>query len=248
MSGLWVQLRRELSAYFVSPLAYVVMVFFLAMTGYSFALVMEFFNRGPLDVSAGPAFFRTGLFWFPLLFSVPVLTMRLFAEEKRQGTIETLMTAPISDLSVVLSKFLAALVFYLLLWLPALCYVFVLRWVADDKTPLEWGTTLGSFGGVILIGSFYLSIGVFASSLTRNQIIAAVVAFALIIVAFFSGFRAFLQGSGWQQKVVEYISAFQHMDEWTRGIMDTRRIVFYLSLTAFMLFLTHKVVESRKWK
>jgi ABC-2 type transport system permease protein len=253
MSGIWTLFRRELSAYFVSPVAYIVLLFFLVVTGASFSLLVDFFNKastmsGGTEVSVIQAFFQTVFFWFALILIIPIITMRLFAEEKRQGTIETLMTAPVTDIAVVLSKYLASFVFYLILWLPTLCYVFIIRGISKDTTPFEWGTVLGSFAGVVLIGAFYLSIGLFASSLTRNQIIAAVVGFAVIAVLFFCGFLSFLEASGWQQKIIEYISSIEHMREFSRGTVDTRRIVFYLSLTVFMLFLTQRVIESRKWK
>jgi ABC-2 type transport system permease protein len=248
MNGLWTSLRRELSAYFVSPVAYIVMLFFLLVTGVSFTLLADFFNRGAQEVSLSQAFYSTVFFWFALILIIPIITMRLLAEEKRQGTIETLMTAPVSDMAVVLAKYLAALVFYLILWLPTVGYVFIVRLVSKDTSAIEWGTVAGSLVGILLIGAFYLSIGLFASSLTRNQIIAAVIGFSVIAVAFFSGFLSFLEASGWKQKVIEYISSIEHMREFSRGTVDTRRIVLYLSLTVFMLFLTQKIVESRKWK
>jgi ABC-2 type transport system permease protein len=250
MSGIWTLLRRELSAYFVSPIAYVVLMLFLVITGVYFSILVAVFNnaKGPTEVSVTEVFFQTSLFWYALILIIPILTMRLLADEKRQGTIETLMTAPVSDTAVVLAKYFAALVFYIILWLPTAGYVFLLRWVSKDTTPFELGPVLGAFTGVLLIGSLYLSIGLFASSLTRNQIIAAVIAFALISVAFFLGFLSFLDSSGWQQKIVEYTSSIEHMREFARGMVDSRRIVLYVSLTVFMLFVTQKVVESRKWK
>lgn len=248
MSGIWTLFRRELSAYFVSPVAYIVLLFFLTVTGFSFSLLLSFFDQGPTEISVIQAFFQTVFFWFALILIIPIITMRLIAEEKRQGTIETLMTAPVSDTAVVLSKYLAAFVLYLILWLPTLCYVFILRWVSKDTAPFEWGTVFGSFVGVVLVGAFYLAIGLLASSLTRNQIIAAVIAFALIAVAFFTGFLSFLDATGWKQKVVEYISSIEHMREFSRGLVDTRRVVLYLSMTVFVLFVTQKIVESRKWK
>lgn len=250
MSGIWTLLRRELSAYFVSPIAYVVMMLFLVITGVYFSILVAFFNnsKGPTEVSVIEVFFQTSLFWYALILIIPILTMRLLADEKRQGTIETLMTAPVSDTAVVLAKYFASLAFYVILWLPTALFVFLLRWVSRDTTPFELGPVLGGFTGVLLVGAFYLSIGIFASSLTRNQIIAAVVSFALISVAFFLGFLSFLESSGWQQKIVEYTSSLEHMREFARGMVDTRRIVLYVSLTVFMLFVTQKVVESRKWK
>lgn len=248
MSGLGTQFRREMASYFVSPIAYIVWMFFLLVTGVSFSLLLSFFSQGPAEVSVEQVFYQSVFFWFALILIVPIITMKLVAEEKRQGTIETLMTAPVTDTAVVLSKYLAALAFYLVLWLPSFGYVFLLRWVARDTSAFEVGNMLGSVAGVVLIGAFYLSIGLFASALTRNQIIAAVSSFGMISIIFFLGFLSFLEATGWQQKVVEYISSIEHMRELSRGMLDTRRVLLYLSLTVFMLFVTQKVVESRKWK
>lgn len=243
-------LRRELGHFFHSPLAYVVLCFFLLLTGYNFHAGVAAINRGPSTVTVVEAFFNTVFFWFPFVLLFPLLTMRLFSEEYKMGTIETLMTAPVRDWEVVFSKYLAALVFFVVLWLPSLAYFFIFQWITKVQAAEAAGSYLGGYAMLFLIGMFYLSIGCFASALTKNQIVAGFAAFSLITLMFFLGLISmfFLSVSPALRDLTAYFSAIEHMMDYSRGLFDTRPLVFYTSMTAFMLFLTYLVFQARRWK
>lgn len=239
--------RKELSAYFLSPIAYVVIIFFLMVMGFSFWLLTNILVQEAGDATVMKELFGSIFFWIATLIVVPVITMRLFAEEKRMGTIESLMTAPVSDVSVVLAKYAGALSFFVALWLPTIAYVFILRRFSSETTPIDYGPILGGYAGAFLVGAFYLSVGLFASSMTRNQIVAAIVCFALITLAFFAGFIPYITRVDAVREVGSYLSSVAHMLDFSRGAFDTRPVGFYLSGSFLMLFLTVKIIEARKW-
>lgn len=243
-------LMREIRAYFVSPVAWVVLFFFLLLTGFNFYAAVAALNRSPSEVTVVEAFFNTVFFWFGFVLIFPLLTMRLFAEEFKMGTIEPLMTAPVSDTQVVLSKYGGALFFYIVLWLPSMLYFVVFGWVTRLQAADAAGAYLGAYAMLLLIGMFYLAIGCLASALTRNQIIAAVISFCSITLLFFMGLLTLfiLSVSPVLRELTVYFSAIEHMMEYSRGIFDTRPVVLYLSLTAFTLFLTFHVFQSRRWR
>jgi ABC-2 type transport system permease protein len=243
-------LIREIKCFFYSPIAYVVLFFFLLLTGFNFYAAVSLLNRGPTEVTVVEAFFNTVLFWFGYVLIFPLITMRLFAEEFKMGTIETLMTAPIHDWQVVLSKFCGALVFYIVLWIPSFAYFQLFEWITKAHAAHASGAYLGSYLLMLLMGMFYLSIGCLASVLTRNQIIAAVMSFAAITLMFFSGLLSFivLNMTPGFRDFVGYFSAIEHMGEFSKGIIDSRPIIYYLTMTALMLVLTHQIFQSRKWR
>ena len=243
-------LIREVTHYFHQPLAYIVLFFFLLLTAANFHAGLVALNREPGQTSVIEAFFNTVLFWFPFVLSFPLLTMRLFSEEYKLGTIETLMTAPVRDGEVVLAKFLGSLVFYIVLWAPSLLYFLVFRWVSGQNAADSIGAYLGAYSMLILVGMFYLSIGCLASALTKNQIVAATITFALICLLFFLGLLSFifLKASSTLRELTYYFSTIEHMGEFSRGLFDTRPVVFYLSMTFFTLFLTFHVFQYRRWK
>ena len=248
MRAFFILWRKELGSYFSSPIAYVTSVFFLAVMGFSFWLLVDFLVEQPGSPGAMQALFDSFFFWVALLVVVPVITMRSFAEEKRSGTIEVLMTAPVTDPAVVLAKFAGALGFFAAMWTPTALYALLLQRLAPLPVSLDAGPLLGGYLGALLIGAFYISIGVFASSLTSNQIIAAIVAFAAFGLFFFAGLLTFSVRDPALREVAAYFSALSHMSEFARGAVDSRPVVLYLTGTAFMLFATVRVVESRKWK
>jgi len=240
--------KKELAAYFLSPLAYVVMIFFLVVFGFSFWILVNVLVEGPAGTSVMRELFGSLFFWITLLVAAPVLTMRLFTEEKTSGTLETLMTAPVTDAEVVLAKYFGALGFYLVLWLPTAGYAVVLRAFSPLSAPVDLGPMMSGYLGAGLVGAFYLSVGVFCSSVSTNQIMAAITCFAGIGVAFFAGFFAYLARQEATRDAFVYVSSVAHMLDFARGIVDTRPLVLYVTLTAFMLFATVKVIESRRWK
>jgi len=193
-------------------------------------------------------FFQTFYFWLIVLFAPVVITMRLFALEKFSGTFETLMTAPVKEIQVVMAKFCAAVIFYMIMWLPVLPCLFILRQFTHSG--LDAGTISGIFIGIFLVGCLYLSLGCFASSLTRSQMAAAMIALVPGIGLFFLGFlaKAIPAASQWQSQVIAYFSMFDQMEDFSRGVVDSRAVVLYLSATFLFLFLTLRAVESRRWK
>src|SRR5260370_33756599 len=176
--------------------------------------------------------------------------MRLFAEEFKLGTIEPLMTAPVRDLHVLLSKFFGAVVFYLILWIPPAFYFVIFQYVARQPAAHSAGAYSGSYLMLLLLGMFYLSIGCLASVLTKNQIIAAIISFCAITLLFFLGLVQFilLDVRSSTRDLLAYFSPIEHMGTFSRGVIDTRPIVLYLSMTVVMLTLTHQAFQSRKWR
>lgn len=247
MSGFLAVFLRELRAYFFSPMAYVVLSFFLLVNGYVFSLILSFLNdpraggsTTPLKLFFGDTFF----FWLVLLFITPVLTMRLISEERKTGTIESLMTAPVSETVVVVAKYLAAFGFYLFLWLPTIVYVAIVARNSD----VDWGPIASGYIGVLGIGAVFMAVGIFGSSFTKNQLVAAVVTFAMLIFFFAVAFIDGLISDEGLKGVLGYLNLLDHMDEFGKGIVDTRRLVYYLTTVVLFLFLTSRALQAKKWR
>jgi len=240
-------LRRELNAYFASVLGYVVLMFFLIVMGATFAVIVNYLNRGPTQMTAMRIMFS--MFWLPSLVVIPMITMRLLAEEKRAGTLEMLMTAPVTDFEVVFAKFLGAVVLYTLMWALTGLYVLILRHFSGGTTALDLGPIVCGYIGVLVIGQFLIALGVLTSSLTKNQVAAALMSFALVfILLIVVNWLGFVFQGGPINKIVKALSAFDHMEDFSRGILDVRPIVLYLSGTVAALFIATRAVESRKWR
>ncbi len=242
--------RRELLAFFQGPNGFIIIAAVMFLIGLGFIVVLSGLNGEATPMPVTQVFYGTYFFWVILLLIAPMITMRSFAMERASGTYETLMTAPIGDWQVVLSKFTGALIFYMILWLPLLACSIVVRLYAGESAVLGLGTMLTSALGILMVGSLYMSIGCFASALTRNQAVAAVSGFALGAALFFTGFFSYFAGdrTDWLSQLARHISLANHMESFTRGVIDLGSIVFFLSLTGLFLYLTHKVVESRRWK
>ncbi len=250
MRKLLVLLEREMKSYFYSPIAYIVLCFFMALAGFNAYFVLNALLRQPTEVSLVEAFFYNVLFWFVFLPVIPFITMRLYSEEFKSGTIETLMTAPVEDWQVVLSKFAGALLFYLVLWLPTAFLFIIYEAVTKQPAAPAPGLYFGVYLLLFLMGTFYLSLGCLASVVTRNQIIAAIVTFVLVMAVFFSGLLGYIlpnltQGT---RDLVEYFSSFDHMHDYARGLISTKPIVFYVSMTVFLQVVTYHIFQFRKWK
>jgi ABC-2 type transport system permease protein len=250
MRKFYTLLTREIRSYFYSPIAYIVLVFFLLLSGVDFYLQISFMNQRPMQVSVEEMFFNSGLFWFAFVLIFPLITMRLFAEEFKMGTIEPLMTAPVRDSQVVLAKFFGAVFFYLVLWVPTAIYFFLFEKISHQAAANSTGAYWGAYFMLLLIGFFYISIGCLASVVTKNQIIAAVISFCAVTLLFFLGLVqvVMLDLTSTTRDLLGYFSAIEHMGTFSRGIIDTRPIVFYLSMTILMLTLTHYAFQSRKWR
>ena len=240
---------RELGTYFKSWTGYVVIAAVLWMLGLSFLNLIYGLNNAATDRPATELFFSTLYFWLVLLLVAPLMTMRSFAQEKFTGTFEALMTTPVGDLQVVLAKFSGALLFHIIAWLPPMAYLFILRALSSDPYVLESGALIGTYLGIVLLGAMFLSIGCFTSSVTRSQVIAAVGSFALSVLLFFLSFLSLVvPGGGWRGQAMSYLGLVEHMEDFASGVLDTRPVILYLSVTALFLCLTFKVVESRRWK
>ena len=250
MRKFYALLTREVTSYFYSPIAYIVLIFFLLVSGVDFYFQVSFMNQRPVQYTIQEAFFNSVFFWFAFVLIFPLITMRLFAEEFKLGTIEPLMTAPVRDWQVVLAKFFGALVFYLVLWIPTVLYFAIFQKITGQSAGNSTGSYLGSYLMLLLIGMFYLSIGCFASVLTKNQIIAAVISFCAITLLFFLGLVQFilLEVSSTTRELLGYFSAIEHMGTFSRGIIDSRPIVLYVSMTIVMLGLTYQAFQTRKWR
>jgi ABC-2 type transport system permease protein len=243
VNGVLATYRRELRAFFFSPLAYVMLFFFLVVTGVIFVYIVGQLNN-PASPGGPPLKFFFSATWLMLLLLGPLLTMRLVSEELRSGSIEVLMTAPVTEGQVIAGKFMAAFTFYAFLWAPTLGYAIMIA--LYEK--VDWGPVAAGYLGVLLIGALFLAIGIFASAMTRSQLLAAMMTAALLFVLFLLGVFEELVNNDLMKRALGYVSIFNHIDELASGIVDTRRLVFYLSGTLFFLFLASRALEDKKWR
>jgi len=245
MSGFSAVFRREMLSLWVTPLAWVLLsVFLLLQGGIFYSIVVHFASFAELSVDQGPleAYFgQSSVFLLmTLLLMCPALSMRLFAEERRSGTIESLLTAPVTSAGVVLGKYAAALSTYALIWLPTLLYVVILRKTGD----VDWWVVLSSYLGLFLVGAQYLAIGLLASSLTKSQFVALLITILIEFGLFVLGIGEYIFDPGLVHDVCSHVSLAGHMEDFSKGLVDTRRLVYDGSLAAFCLFLTVRVVDS----
>ena len=238
--------RRELIAYFSSPLAYIVLTAFLAIQGWVFVNIVSILSGPGLPVMTPMVvFFTSAFFWFVLLVMVPLITMRLIAEERRSGTIEVLLTSPVTEGQVIAGKFLAALFFYLVLWLPTVLYTVILK----QHSEIDVMPVVSSYLGVLTIGFLFIAVGTFASTLSHNQLIAGVITFAVLLILFSLGLaEQVLLSSSIFKDVIGHMNLWTHMDDYAKGIVDTRHIVYELSVGLLFLFLATKSLEVKKWR
>jgi ABC-2 type transport system permease protein len=243
MKAVWATFGRELRAYFFSPLAYVVLFFFLVVNGIIFANLIGFLVD-PRAAGGPPLGYFFQSTWLMLIILGPVLTMRLVSEELRSGSIEVLMTAPVTEGQVIAGKYLAALTFYLFLWLPTLAYAGVIAFYDE----VDWGPVAAGYLGILLVGALFLAVGVFSSAMTRSQLVAAMMTAAILFLLFLVGmFEELLQNEAAKQ-VLGYVNIWNHISEFAKGIIDSRRLVYYLSGTLFFLFLASRALEDKKWR
>jgi len=242
--------RRELAAYFLSLTGYVIISGVMFLLGYSFLVLIVKLRQTPTPAPVTELFYQTQFFWLILVLATPAITMRLFALEKFTGTFETLMTTPVGDLAVVLAKYTAAMVFYLVMWLPLLGCLWVVRHYTNDASAFDAGAVGSTFLGLGLVGSMMVSAGCCASALTKNQVVAAVISLVFGMSLFLLAFLAdqLPARSDWGTQILECFALFQQLHDFSRGIVDTRSVVLFLTLTFFFLYLTLRIIESRRWK
>jgi ABC-2 type transport system permease protein len=230
--------HRELAASFLSPVAYIVAAVFLVATGYLFMT-----NTLVEESEAAIRPLLDSMAWL-LVFAIPLLTMRVLADEFASGTIETLMTAPVTDVEVVAGKFLGVFLFYIALLVATLVHVIlVFHYGANDLAVALYG-----YLGMLLIGALYVSVGVFTSALTRHQLVAAITGMGLLSVFTLVVDALASWGGGTWRLVLSYVNVLHHFEDFSKGIFDTKAIAFFLSSTLFFLFLAVKVLESRRWR
>ena len=228
---------REIQTYFTSPMGYIVALVFLALTGFFFGLsVSDLFPEATISSYIEPSAFI-------LVLLAPAMTMRLMAEEQKLGTVELLLTSPVRDWEVVLGKFLASLTFFIVTLSLTLYYV-VLLYAFGSPDP---GPVWSGYLGLILYGATALSVGLLASSLTNNQIVALVVGFGILLILSLIDVASGQVDGVWET-VLSQIGLTTHLDDFSRGIVDTNNIIYYLSVTAVFLFLTVRAVETRRWR
>lgn len=254
MRNIWTVCRRELYAYFVSPIAWVLLTIFALLSGAFTYLISAAFMRASLEGQMSGQTFPMNVneqVIAPLfsnmavvgLFLIPLISMRLFAEEKRQGTIELLATSPVHDVEIVLGKWLSAVLMYGALLLVLLAdYSFLFLYGNPDWKPVATG-----FLGILLQGACLLALGTFISTLTRNQIVAGAIGFALALVLWILNWTTSFGNSDTVQ-VLNYLSIVSHMDSFSRGVIDTKDLIYYLSMIFFGLFLTSRSLESLRWR
>ena len=238
--------KREIFAFFVSPTAYVVLTAWLLWSGMSYYFLCKYASEqmamSATDNPLAHFFGGTMLFYIPLLFFVPALTMRLIAGERNTGTIEPLFTAPVTAMQVVFGKYLAALSFWLTLWIPSFLYV----WITSRYGTVDLGAVASAYLGIFGIGLYYMAIGLLASALASREIIAAMLGFLGIGLLFALGIGQFIFVGTEYAPVFEYLSVLGHMDNFAKGIVDSRFLVFDISIAAVALYFTVRAVDARK--
>lgn len=249
MKHFFTLLSHEVRMLLVNPSTYIAAVMFLAVMGFMFTGILESYSKTPQDTSPAQVFFS--VFWFPVLFIVPLLTMKCLAEERRLGTIETLLTTPVTTTEVVLAKYAASYLLYTSLWASTGGFFYILTKFAGDARFLDPGPLIGGYSFVALSGLLFVAIGVFASSLSRNQAVAGILSFSML-AGLIVGVR-FLGDATWLSRdilspvksAVDYAQIFSHYEDFTRGVIDTRQVLFYLSGTVLALIFSILGVEVK---
>jgi ABC-2 type transport system permease protein len=246
VNGFWPIFKRELRSLFVTPLAWVVITTFLMVQGiHVFLLVTQYATDvGMGDGGPVQAFFgKTILLYLPLIFVCPLLTMRLFAEERRSGTIEALLTAPVGTAGVVLAKYGAALVTYAIMWAPTVLYVVIIGKAGD----VDWRAAGAGYLGVVAIGAGYLAVGTMTSALTTSQLTAAVLSTMSLVLLFMIGVGEFVADTGPVHDFCAYVSVWSQMNDFSQGIVDLRRLTLDATLVTVPLFIAARAVDSWRW-
>ncbi|HWA09976.1 MAG TPA: ABC transporter permease [Opitutaceae bacterium] len=242
-------LGHEIRMLLVSPSTYIAAAFFLGVMGTIFTGILENYSKAAQEQSPALVFFQ--LFWIPVLFMVPLLTMKSLAEERRLGTIETLLTTSVSTTEVVLGKYGATYFLYLLLWGSTGGFFFILHRFASDARFLDPGPLIGGYLFIAVSGLLFIAIGIFASSLSRSQAVAGIVCFA-VLLALILGVPGLLQLPVLDSEMfhpvksaIESAQVIEHLGDFTRGVVDTRQVLFYLSGTVLVLIFSILGIEAR---
>lgn len=260
MKGILAIYRREIGGYFVSPVAYIVVGLFLLLAGYFFYNILGVFIQrammaqmqaarfgGPPQTDVPGMVIRNffGIVSTIVLFLVPMLTMGIYAEERKRGTMELLLTSPLTEFQIAAGKFLASFTLFVVMLLPTLIYLAAMDLYSEPGLP--WRVVGSGYLGILLLGAVLIATGSFISSLTESQIIAAVVTFAVFLLLWVLDF-GIRDSSTTMGAALQYLSILRHFEDFSRGVIDTSSIIFYLSLVALALFLTLRALDSMRWR
>jgi len=256
MSNVLAIANKELKSYFTSPIAYIVIGFFALLYGFFYWTILRYFvgesmqmnqfgMQGPQAMNVNQMMIRPLLqnVTILVLFTMPMVTMRTYAEEKRSGTIELLLTSPVSDLEIILGKFLGAMALYAVMLAVSLIHILIL--FAYGRP--EWREIATAYLGLLLMGGCFISLGLLISSLTKNQIVAGMVTFAVFLFLWVISWLSSFVGPD-VSRITEYLSIIGHYDDFAKGVIDTSHVIYYLSFITFGLFLTAKSVDSERWR
>ena len=244
--------QKELKGYFASPIAYIVIGLYALMFGYFFYALLIYFDRQGMQMAGAgqsvnvneqlirPVFLNAMVIF---LFVLPMVTMRTYSEEKRSGTIELLLTAPLTDMQIILGKFLGAMGLYAAMLAVTLIHVGLLFAFGNP----EWIPIAITYVGLLLVGGCFISVGLLISSLTKNQIVAVMITFTVFLMLWVIDWIASFMGPT-GQAVLNYLSITNHLDDFTRGVVDTKHLVYYVSFILFGLFLTARSVDTERWR
>jgi ABC-2 type transport system permease protein len=245
--------EKELRSYFASPIAYIVIGLFALLFGWFFYMYLTYFVRQSeqmMGMGGGNVNINQQMIRFLLqnsaviiLFVMPMITMRTYAEEKRTGTIELLLTSPVTDFQIIMGKFLGAMGLYVAMLLVTVLYMGILFWYGNP----EWRPVAAGYLGLLLMGGCFIAVGLLISSVTRNQIVAGFLTFAVFLMLWVIDWIGEMSGPR-TRDIVSYLSITEHFDDFARGVIDTKHLIYYLSFITFGLFLTAKSVDSERWR
>ena len=254
MSNILAIAQKELKAYFASPIAYVIIGLFAVVFGFFYYIGVAYFVQqsmqmmgmqgGPTqnvnEAVIRPLFLNASVI---LLFVLPMITMRTYSEEKRSGTIELLLTSPLTDVQIIMGKFLGAMALYAAMLAVTLIHVGVMFALGNP----EWKPVATGYLGLLLMGGSFIAIGLLISSFTKNQIIAVMGTFAVVLLGWIVNWASTLAGPTGRE-ILDYVGITNHLEDFTRGIIDTKHVIYYVSLITFALFLTARSVDSERWR
>ncbi len=247
--------QKELKSYFSGPIAYIAIGLWALLYGYFFIAILQYFVRqsmqmgqfgmGPQSLNVNQQLIRPLLqnVTIMILFTMPMVTMRSYSEEKRSGTIELLLTSPLTDFQIVMGKFLGAMALYGIMLAVTLIHIGLLFVYGNP----EWKPIITAYLGVLLLGGCFVSMGLFISSLTKNQIVAGMTTFAVFLLFWIITWIGSFSGPT-VDKLTQYLSIIDHLDDFTKGVIDTSHLIYYLSFITFGLFLTVKSVDTERWR
>jgi len=246
--------QKELKGYFASPIAYVVIGLFALVFGFFYYIGVAYFieqSMRMMGMQGGPTQNVNEQVIRPLilnasvilLFVLPMITMRTYSEEKRSGTIELLLTSPLTDFQIIMGKFLGAMALYAAMLAVTLVHIAVLFALGNP----EWKPVATSYLGLLLMGGTFIAIGLLISSFTKNQIVAVMGTFAVVLLGWIINWASTLAGPTGRE-ILDYLGMTNHLEDFTRGIIDTKHVIYYVSLITFALFLTARSVDSERWR